>query len=269
MQNEQNNLIKIHANLLDEHRVWLGGFCNNRLKKWEDLLKANPEAAICEAAARKLLFEQEVSVEPNENLATGGPDFLCSKDGKNFYVEVTCITIEKATKATKLESEPKNSGVQWFSLAHNRILGEIISKTSQCSKRKLDAPCLLVIGTLHQRAGDAWCNDFTIGSLLTGTPKIGASLDVNSRRFEPTGPISHLDDSAYIKFSKKGNNIELPRNPVSAVMILRISSKSLWSVKGFLNPNPTHTFERNLLPNIKFGRLVDGYQNGSLKVEWI
>ena len=93
-----DDLKSIYSGLIEEHRSWLKPFGWQSLNKWENLLKPQLEPAICEAVARRLLSEHKVDVEPYEDISKGGPDFLCTKNDKHFYVEVTCITKETATK---------------------------------------------------------------------------------------------------------------------------------------------------------------------------
>jgi len=269
MQNEQKNLIKIYTNLLDEHRVWLKGFDKRYSTKWENLLNKNCcEAAICEAATRKLLSEQEVSVKPNENLATGGPDFLCTKDGKNFYVEVTCITKDAMTKATRLPSEPEGSVFCCSSSPTKRILQEIGRKAERCAN--LNSPCIVVVCTLHQWGGGIITNDIEIQKLLTGELLIGGTLNPNSGRFENFKWISRLWGALFNRFAEtEKEKVVEARKTISAVLIFAISAKNYGSAKGLLHPNPNRSFDRKLLPKIEFCKLADGYQTGSSRVKWV
>jgi len=268
MQNEQNNLTKIYADLLDEHRAWLGGFGNDRLKKWEDLLNKNScEAAICEAAAQKLFSEHGCVVEPYH--LNKGPDFKCTKNSSRFYVETTCITIEAATKETSLSNmSPQPTQAQAFGMMTQKFLGEICNKTPQCSG--LDAPCIVVIGTLHFQASCLCFQDWAAEELLTGTPYI--TQKINIQMGEPVGEIyesTRLEGAAFIRPQKDAPTwIEHARNPISAVLICGFGSNPP-EVLGCLHPNPNYHFDRTLLSNIRFCKLTDGYQNGSLKVEWI
>jgi hypothetical protein len=88
----EENLNKLFSNEIEQYRSWLGPFSKQHLKRWEDLLASNPEAAICEALTQQMLYNQEIIVEQNEDISSGGPDFLCSKNSKSFYVEATCIS---------------------------------------------------------------------------------------------------------------------------------------------------------------------------------
>lgn len=177
-----DKLKNVYSKLIDEYRDWLKPFDGQRLNKWENLLKANTEAAICEAATRKLLSDYGVKVEPHEDISTGGPDFLCCQNGKRFYVETTCITKDAMTRATRLPNEPEGSGICSSSSPTKRILREIVNKTKQCEN--LGAPCIVVVCTLHQWAGMLVTSDIEIQKLLTGELLIGATLDPNSKQFK-------------------------------------------------------------------------------------
>ena len=85
-----------------QHRLWLKNFNKRRLKRWDDLLHSDPEAAICEAKTRLLMADHDVDIQPCEDLSQGSPDFECSIHGKVFCIETTCISIEAATRESQL-----------------------------------------------------------------------------------------------------------------------------------------------------------------------
>ncbi|MGA2618368.1 MAG: hypothetical protein ABSF26_12215 [Thermoguttaceae bacterium] len=94
--------------LADEHRIWLSTFDPQYLANWEKVLSGNEEAALAEAGVRRLLQGYRVRVKPNEDLRgmERRPDFHCETNGSGFEVEVTHISIEKATEITGLEDDP-------------------------------------------------------------------------------------------------------------------------------------------------------------------
>jgi hypothetical protein len=267
-------LISRYSDLIIEHRSWLKPFEQQRVKKWEDFLKSNPEGAICEAATRRLLSGHEVKVEPYEDLSSGGPDFRCTKDNKCFYVEVTGIPKDTATKKTGLCDEiPKPSRVQRFGLPTQKIFYEVCNKASQC--RDLDAACILAIATLHFQVG-AVCfskplNKKVAEHLLIGTPQITMKIDPEQgQAISDTYQTTELRDSVFIRFQKTSDGqVEFARNPISAILLCSFGCRPP-EVVGALHPNPNHQFDRTLLPIIEFGRIVQGsLETGSLKVEWI
>jgi hypothetical protein len=253
---------------ISEHRAWLGRFDKQRLKRWEDLLKTNPETAICEAKTRKLLSDHNVDVQPYEDLSQGGPDFKCSKNGKTFYVETTCICVEAATKESGLYPiNSPNVDDSGYKNMTEKFRSEICNKILQCSKVK--APRIVAIATLHSKASDCCIDEWAAQELLTATTYI--THDINNNR-EPVGntyETTRLENSVFIRSKKDSpNEIEHARNSVSAVLLCGFGS-ILPNVVGCLHPNPNHPFDRTLLPEIKFCRLAEGYKTGRLSVEWI
>lgn len=264
-----DKLTNVYGGIIAEHRVWLQKFDKQRLKEWEDLLCSCSEAAICEAETRKLLSDHNVDIKPYDNLSRQGPDFICTKDGKTFYVEVTCITIDVATKKTTLSSSYlRKTDAQYYRLLTEHILGELCKKTPQCSG--LNLPCVVAIATLHSRAGVRCFKKFACEDILTGTTKITVDIDIQKGRAvsEPY-QTTNLEDSAFIRFTKRADGtIEYARNPISAVLLCAFGQYPI-VVNGLLHPNPNYPFDRLLLSDIEFAKLADGYQNGSMKVEWL
>lgn len=260
-------LISDYSDLITEHRSWLKPFGTQRHDKWEKLLKANPESAICEAATKKLLSNYTIKVEPYEDLSKGGPDFLCTQNSKNFYVEVTCITIEAATRETGLKIDSSNRG-HLKNLLTKKIFGEMKNKTPQL--RELDAPSILTIGTLHGPAGHKCFRKPHCSEILTGTTKISFKFDPKKGQ-TIGGPYQSTDlkDSGFIRKNKnEENSIEDARKTISALLLCSFGIKQQKPI-GVLHPNSNQVFDRALLNQIEFCRLAEGFQNGELTVEWI
>ena len=263
-----DKLTDVYAGIIAEHRAWLQQVDKQRLKQWEDLLCSCSEAAICEAETKKLLSEQNVDVYLCEDLSTGGPDFSCSKNGQKFYVEVTCITIDVATQKTTLPPcYLKSNDAQYYRLLTKHIRGELSGKTSQCAGLKF--PCVVAIATLHPEAGRSCFDEYACEEILKSTSKI--ALDINIQKGRSVGSpyqITNLQNSAFVRFTKKNDGTtECARNSISAVLLCPFGRYSL-KVKGLLHPNPNYPFDRSLLSGIEFAKLADGYQNGSMNVEW-
>lgn len=263
-------LISGYSVSLSEQRVWLEPYGKQRLKRFEDLLKSNPEGAICEALTRKVLSDHEVEVEPYEDLSSGGPDFRCTKDNRCFYLEVTCISKDTATKKTGLSAgPPRPSRVQRFGLLTKKLFYELCNKGSQCAN--LDEPCIIAICTLHFQDSVICFRRFAVEHLLTGTSKITMKIDPEQgRAIGDTYQTTDLVDSAFIHFQKNSSGqVEFARNPISAILLCGFGCRPP-EVVGALHPNPNHQFDRTLLPNIEFGRIAEGWQQtGQLKVQWI
>jgi len=265
---ELEDLIKYYSGLIDQHRAWLRPFGQQRVEKWEDLLKSNPEGAICESLTRKMLSEHGVKVEPYEDLSSGGPDFKCTKHNKCFYVETTCISIKAATRESGLypTSSPDVDDSSYWNMTE-KFRSEITLKIEQFTK--VNAPRIVVIGTLHPKVSDCCIDELAAEQLLTSPTKI--THDINSS-YEPIGntyETTGLEHSAFIRFIKDSSGkIEFARTSISAVLLCGFGSIPP-NVVGCLHPNPNYPFDRTLLPQIEFCKLAEGYQTGQLKVEWI
>jgi len=265
---KMSSLTDNYAGDIKQHRMWLKNFDERRLKKWDDLLKADPEAAICEAKTRILMANHNVDIRPYEDLSQGGPDFGCSKDGRDFYVEVTCISIKAATRESRLyPTDNPDIDDSCYEDMTEKCRSEIGGKVKQCSK--VEAPRIVVIGTLHPKVSVCCIDEVAAEELLTATTYITGNI--NRRTGEKIGETYEstlLENSAFIKPSKDSTNwIEHVRCSVSAVLLCGFGVDSP-NVVGCLHPSPIYAFDRVLLPRIKFCKLADGYQKGPLHVEW-
>lgn len=266
---DAEKLISDYSDEINGHCDWMERFGKQRLKKWKNFLKSNPEGAICEAATRKLLSQHGVEVEPYEDPSRGGPDFRCTKDNKCFYVEVTCISIEAATKDSGLEPSLTPFEVEDYEFMTEKIRSEVTSKIQQCSKVR--APRIVVVATLHSQAGYCCFDDLAAEEFLTATMYITGKINIRTgERVEDTYESTRLENSGFIRPKKNSpNQIEDTRRSVSAVLLCGFGLSSS-NVIGCLNSNPIYSFDRSLLPEIKFCRLAEGYQAGQFfKVEWI
>ena len=219
---------------------------------------------------RELLSDHNVDVQPYEDLSHGGPDFLCTKNDKHFYVEVTCITKKTATKKTKLDAEPQiNSPAKWYQPPTQQILEEVRHKTFQC--KDLNEPCLLAISTLHFGVGFICFRDKHIAEMvLTGTPYISWDIVRDAgEASKGSHQTTNLKNSGFVRPQKnKLHSIDEARKTISAVLLCSPYMKPPRAV-GILHPNPNYRFDRSLLPDIDFCSLGEGYESGRLTVEWI
>ena len=254
-------------NLSERYIEWLKQFDPLYAKRWQHRYGSDPEAAMCEAAFWKALYEWGVRVEPNENLSSGepSPDFLCQKNAEKFYVEVTCLHIEHVTRATCLPNKPTPYVVQDYRPLNTAIFEEVRQKTPQCAN--LDAPALVAVGTFHVQASQVCLQDnVEIEMLLTGDQLITGSI--NTATGIPVGKTffsTKLKSAAFFKPSAD-SGLEKARLPVSGILVGGFGCKPP-NIYGLLHPNPVRPFNRRLLGQTKFGQVrVD---NGELSVEWV
>ncbi len=264
--------IKFFDQLIGSHRGWLKGFNKIHLKFWDNLFtKDNSEAAICEAGTRQLLEELDVNVEP---CSFGGndpnPDFKCQKDDILFYVDATCVMKDTATKSSQLDDVPHSQKASYYSLLTEAYFRKADKKESQF--KKLNAPCIVAIGTLHFQAGALCFDKKSAERILTG--KSCLSIQINKRTGRAIGKPYHstsLEAAPFIKVFRIICNeppIQPVRQTISAVLLCPFGTQPVKCL-GILHPRPHYEFDRNLLPDIEFCCLKEGWVGGNFITEWI
>lgn len=213
-----------------------------------------------------VLCDCGVSVEPNADLDGGqsAPDFVCRKDDRKFYVEVTCIRIETATECTSLPAVPTDGARHYRSL-NDAIHAEVVSKTPQCAN--LDAPCVLAVGTFHYHASVSCIRRTFIEWLLTGESSISGYFD--PRRGESVGApfqVTRLNSASFFKPSPL-IGVEPARKPVSALIVAGFG-RTPPSIYGAVHPYPVREFPPTLLDRIPFCRVKLDISNALITTEW-
>ncbi len=255
--------------LVAEHRQWLSGFDTQYLRNWEKLLNADSEAAMCEAEVRQLLQENGNTVEPNENLtgADQSPDFRCRQMDKTFFVEVTCISIEKATEESGLPHPFKHRGrACCYGHLNNAIFSACRRKTPQCAR--LNDPALVAIGTFHFQASALCFRELEVQMLLTGEEMI--TRNINTRTGNPVGDTYLSTKLQFATFLRpdQGTGMDHARCPISGLLLCGFGCDPR-EIRGLLHPLPVRAFDRALLPTVEFCRLKPGYESGQLSTEWV
>ena len=254
--------------LADEHRQWLSPFDSQYLANWEKMLKVDNEAAMTEAVFRQILQHHGVTVEPNESLAgvCGGQDFRCTKNGKHFYVEVTCITIAAAEKRSGMiaggAAEPTPFNVMGMTEA---VFRECQDKAPQCGD--LDGPALMAVGTFHSMAAMVCFKKTLVNCVLTGKTMISWFIDPETgHQVGDPRQTTALHAAAFLQ-PDKTQEIGFARNSISGVLLHGVGIDSIQTF-GVLHPNPARPFDPSLLPNVEFGSVVIDRTSQQLHVKW-
>jgi len=251
---------------IENHRKWLASFGNNRLTNWKQLLAADPEAAVVEACTREFLQEHVAEVKPAEDPTSGGPDFCCAQAGRHFYVEATCMKEAAVTQATGLPPLPE--GAFDFGTLTPKVLDECRNKAPQCSR--LDAPCLLAIGTVHPAASVICFNRDFVPEVLTGDTMITMRFD--AKRGQAVGKPYQTTDLHNASFlrpltrSDDGLDHLVVRRSISGLLLCGFGCNP-YNVNGVLHPKSVRPFDRALLPDVPFCTLGHGYTEGKFK--WV
>jgi hypothetical protein len=231
-------------------------------KAWAKRYKNDPEGAMCEASVWAVLHDCGVTVEPNPNTT---PDFLCWNGGVKFYVEVTCIQVETATRKTNLRPIPEIQKATSYQSLNEAIRGESINKTGKCAN--LDAPCVLAIGTFHPNASALAVNEKFMEWLHTD-PCIGMDFDPRAGQIvgEPY-QVARLRKSVFRQLFEVGG-VHHVRRPISALIVGGFGYEPP-RLFGLLNPAPAREFDPRLLARIPFCVERADILKGQISVEWI
>ena len=222
--------------VLDKFIRWIEQFDQRHARMWARLYKADPEAAMCEAMYWGVLTDCGVEVKPNADLDTrqAAPDFVCQKDDHKFYVEVTCIRIDTATEHSSLDDLPTD-GAGWYRPLNDAIFKEVVSKTRQCAK--LDAACVLAVGTFHYQASVSCVRKTFVEWLLTGETSLAWHFDPRRGRavgepFETT----RLKSATFVRPSNLVG-VEPARQSISALLVAGFGCKPP-NILGAIHPHP-------------------------------
>lgn len=255
------------AQLAQEHRQWLGAFDPQYLSKWEKLLKANSEAALCEAGIRRRLQSSGVTVEPNEMLTgtCGGPDFRCSAQKGCFYVETTCISVATATKKVGIANGPHPfTPVNVWGMTE-AVFAECVNKAPQCGG--LDAPALVAVGTFHATAAMLGFQKVLVSGVLTGRTQMTWGIDIQTgQQVGDTDVTTALQAAAFLK-PDKTQEVGYARSSISGLLLCGLGTVP-GRYLGVLHPNPARPFDPTLLPGVEFGEVEIDRESGQLRVHW-
>jgi hypothetical protein len=223
---------------------------------------------MCEATFWAVLTDCGAQVEPNRDLSgeSKSPDFVCHKNGKKFYVEVTCIRIDSAAEETGLNSLSSTDGrAVHYALLNRSIVVECISKTPQCAN--LDAPCIVAVGTFHHRASVCAVRKLCAEWLVTGETRVAMQFDPKAgKAIGQPYQVTEFEWAAFAGVSQLAG-VEPKRQPISAVLIGGLGCDPV-NMLGALHPNPIREFDPALLHRIPFCRKAES-PYGIEATDWI
>lgn len=262
-----------YQSLAEEHRHWLAAFDPQYLANWEKNLRADEESALAEAGVRRLLQGYGVQVEPNEELtgAEQRPDFHCESNGSGFEVEVTHISIEKATEVTGLpddptvnlgERPPTSEDIYRIRPLNRPVFWACVAKAKQCADAPY--PSVLAVATFHYGATVFCFDKCHINELLTGVTHMRISLDSGSAG--EAYHVTEVDLAAFLR-PDSSERVGFGRNSISALLLCGLKTRPP-TIIGVLHPNPARPFNPANLPHIEFGEVAIDRNAGQLRVTW-
>lgn len=238
-------LAQYESDELVDHRTWLESHRAGLGARFERRWSTDPESCIVEARVRALL-QAQTEIQPFEKAKEGGPDFLCRTPSAqhSFFVECTAIQVLTATKRTGLE-DPLRPGPRGFGPLTPVIKEKLSSKSAQLAF--LNAPVVLVCGTLHFDAGVAPIDPIFLEWLLHGPDHLRVLLgrEAPSDLWEP-----------------------LYTSPSAVVMIgLGGLPARTW---GVINPGAKLRLEPSWLPDWPFCRVTEWPSSREeIPLEWV
>jgi hypothetical protein len=249
---------------------WLKRRYPDHVRKWVSRLESpdhgQGEGAAAEALVWNFLDDCGIHVELKDVGASSAPDFLCRAAGGCFYVEVTCISREAATRETGLTDEP---GAKSYSLLTGRVREEVSSKASQFRDLPIDLPLVLSVCTLHYKASLYCAQREAVEELLLGTTGIGWTIDLRTGTSDgPTFQVAQFDRSV----ATRKDSLETVRRHISATVLAGFGLvPPACNVRGVLHPDALCPFDPNLLPHVEFFRLTNWppEPRGNVTGEWV
>jgi hypothetical protein len=234
----------------------------------EKMLRADSEAALCEAGVRRRLVLSGVSVEPNESLTgkCGGPDFRCTCGQDHFYVEVTCMLIATAEQVSgiKLGQTGSFSPNVWGMA--EEVFDKCQKKATQCAN--LDGPALVAVGTFHTDAALFGFTKVQLSGMLTGQTKLAWTIDTESgQQIGDTHQTTELESAAFLMKLDSTQEVGFARNSISGLLLCGLGSRPVRCL-GVLHPDPARPFDPAFLRDVEFGEVEVDRPSGQLRVRW-
>lgn len=253
--------------LREEHQLWLDNFNEQYRRNWDKLFQNDCEAALFEARVRRLLQKNGATVEPNEDLTgeSQRPDFRCSSNGTEFYVESTCITASTMASATGLPVCPGIKKTPYAVSSPTAVFkAKCTKKAKQCSN--LDLPAIVAIGTFHTSASRRFFRKERLLELLTGELSIAWAIDLETGTAGDACYTTQLRSAAFLQ-PDEASEIAFVRRSISGLLLCGVGVEPP-QVLGVLHPDAARPFSAGALPNIEFASVFYEPSTSRLLVQW-
>jgi hypothetical protein len=232
------------------HRQWLDGFNPIHRRLWERNYKGDYESGLAEALVRIHLKNQGVDIVPNAAIRNEkSPDFRCSFQGKEFYVEATCVQIGTAENRTSLPYPTDFGTARNYASLNIAVSKKCRAKAEQCDSPK--KPTLLAIGCFHAEAAILSFRFPHLDMMLTGTTYITTDFDPKRGTFVGESyQTTQVKDAVFL--NRKDDKIKDARESISGILLYRFGCEPPVEY-GLLNPAARCKFDPSIFHNINFG----------------
>jgi len=241
--------------------------------RFERARKSELEAAIAEAITFHLLTSMGVHPEINEQIGTGGVDFICCASRaplfkrlpKNqFVVEATSLDQDAVSKRSRI---PKVIPAGISGGAIGLLTQNICNKAKQKNKqlKGYAMPRVLAIVSSHP-GGAVLFNSATAKWALVSEEhfihRIGSPVADASN-------YTDLKNSVFIKLGPDGESIVPCRKEISAILLIAVNAAAS-EVFGIVHPEPEYPLNLEFLPNLPFVRIAQWpVSEGRIVVDWV
>lgn len=185
-------------------------FCNR--------LDSQPESARAEAVTFSLFRSVLDDVKIEEDVVTGGPDFLCVAENAKFIVEVTCLEGDAVAAQSGFPNGlPEDGSGGYFGMITHMLRTKVSEKTPQLSGYGM--PRALAITSEHIVA-DELLGPYAAEMFLTSDTKITVPIVAGETIDEKIHLTTDLKDSVFFRF--KNGVVELCRRSISTIFLISI-----------------------------------------------
>jgi hypothetical protein len=236
---------------------WLESRDRQTTQQWCKKLRSSEqdkiEGAVAEALVWDYLACRTDSVKLIDKSGAGGVDFCFTVQDTDFLIEVTNISIEAATRFSKLPDREIRSG--YHSLLTRKIRSKVRNKLQQ-SRNAPDMPLLIAVSTLHRNASISCCTRLGVEFAMSSPPK--ATIDFNVKTGDATGEVYETTDLQHSVFLHRTDDVnrDVAANGHKTISGFLLAGFGVQpehvEMLGGLNPEAVSPFDPNLLPNEPF-----------------
>ena len=207
------------------------------LKKLEKNEKTNPDGAKFEASVFSIIQSQGIHIEIGDDPKSGGTDFICKVNDRQFAFEATSINTFRMEEGTGLKND--QAGISGgFYQRYPGLYQKLEAKVRQVSKYSF--PRIVGIGSFHNESMTIF-------------------RDVMA------------DEYLFAFFIERNRDLVPNKNlkAISAFLLVGFGYDE-YRAMGFLNPDPEYPFYINMLPDINFRRITErGIYEKTGEGEWV
>ena len=235
------------------------------------------EAALAEAVVFGLLKSLHLSPELNEEVGTGGVDFICAGSTLSyglrkvikpsledrFVVEATSLDPDAVSRRSGIPNElPDDVSGGPFLLLTRSLFNKAKDKTTQLGGYLM--PRVLAIVSSHAQIS-ALFNNAGAEFALISDPHIVTQMGSQ----ETGGQSTDLRSSVFLKIDPHRNAVVPCRQTISAILLIAIYGDHS-EIFGILHPEPARPLKMAFFPKVPFVRVSNWPIKGEvISCEWV